>query len=194
MELTKNQIAKMYLKLSAQGYASGKEPQVLQSHEHIEVSVLGIPQEMKGFSFMDGKWKYIDSYETGENGLSWGFTRLLHDNKPILWMSYNGRVVVEACERLKIDPKEITAFLKRALLVSYQQWENGLGAFHSGRGSYYSEQKEKMSQMTYTNYDQNSSIEDFKATEVIRFLTGNSIFLNDAPVLLYHSARGGLLI
>lgn len=128
--LTQNKIAQMLMKLSSLGYASGKKP----IKEDELLATLRIPLGFKAYIEREGEWVYVDAYTAGEEGCSWGFTILYYQMKPVFYMSYGGYVALRICEEFGIDPKQVTTFLRKALLSQYSRWAEGKKAFLGCRG------------------------------------------------------------
>lgn len=128
--LTQNEIAQMLMKLMAQCYASGKEAIKNES----VLAKLRIPIGFRAYTAEEGKWLCVDAYAVGEMGYSWGFVVLYYDGKPIFFMNFGGYVSLYLCKEFDIDPKQVTTFLKKALLKQYSRWEEGKKAFLGCRG------------------------------------------------------------
>jgi hypothetical protein len=128
--LTQNKIAQMLMKLMAQCYASGKEAIKNES----TLAKLRIPVGFRAYTAKEGKWYCVDAYTVGEMGYSWGFVVLYYDGRPIFFMNFGGYVDLRICKEFGIDPKQVTTFLRNALLKQYSRWEEGKNAFLGCRG------------------------------------------------------------
>jgi len=129
-ELTQNEIAQMLLKLMARCYASGKD-----AIKDIDLlAKLQIPVGFKAYTAKEGKWYCVDAYAVGEEGNSWGFVILYYGSTPIFFMNFGGYVALRICKEFGIDPKQVTTFLRKALLDQYSRWEEGKNAFLGCRG------------------------------------------------------------
>ena len=128
--LTQNKIAQMLMKLMAQCYASGKK--AIKDRELS--ATLCFPVGFKGYVAKEGKWYCVDAYTVGEEGNSWGFVILYYGSTPIFFMIFGGYVALRICKEFGIDPKQVTTFLRKALLDQYSRWEEGKNAFLGCRG------------------------------------------------------------
>jgi hypothetical protein len=130
MVFTRDEIARMLLKLMAQCYASGKD--AIKDDDLL--ATLRVPVGFRAYVAKEGKWFCVDAYTVGEMGYSWGFAVLYYESRPIFFMNFGGYVDPYLCEQLGINPKQVTAFLRKALLEQYSKWEEGQGAFLGCRG------------------------------------------------------------
>lgn len=183
MKLSKNEIAKMFLKFSSQGYASGAKPNVMPTLIDLSMS-----PKLKAYRFEEGKWSYLDVYASGEKERSWGFTMLFFDGQQVLWTTYGGRVITENCEKADISPKAVTTFLKRALLEQYQMWEDGLDTFRAGRGP--QNFTDEALYLEYINY-----VYRFGSDGISAFGNHETIVnINNLTPVFWHRCLGGLLV
>jgi len=204
-----NEIVKMFLKFSSIGYASGAEPLLAT-----EQNLLGIvPNNTRVFTFNQGEWTYYDVYFVGVGGRSGGSTLLTFAGNPVFSMSYNGRVITETCQKLGIDPHEVTQFLRLALQYQYQGWEeHGASAFVGGRGPrifpYLESKGITTGNLQYYNEVSSNDLRDFHGCEWIivlakthkpedfdRCILSDDVSQSDgAERIFYHRYQGGLLV
>jgi len=130
--LTQDEVTRMLLKLLAQCYASEKEA----IKDSGVSATLGVPIGFKAYVAKEDKWSCFNTYTVGEAGNSWGSVVLYYRDHLIFYMSFGGYVALYLCEQFGINPKQVTDFLKQALLAQYSQWEQGLKAFLGGRGPF----------------------------------------------------------
>lgn len=183
MPITRKEIAQAYLRLSSQGYAAGTEA----LSDDPELSHLGVPHGWKAFGFPYKDWFLLDAYRKGEGGRSAGLSILSHGDVDVFYFSYAGRVLIEPCDSLGIDPKDVTDFLKRALLASYADWEEGMDAFRGGRGPF----NHREGLFVYRNSCSPCQIDSFSGREIILFQEKG--FLTSTEVF-FHNYQGQVLI
>jgi hypothetical protein len=167
VEIDIKELKDFFFRASANGYASGKEP------ENIPIF-----PGAKGYFYAEWieekLYKYFDVYFSIGSGRSFGFTIISIDDKLVWYMRYNG-----ACYQKFVNEQKTTDTLKRALLEAYQE-----KLFLGGRGV----KKFKDGNFEYNNLPTKNFFEEFFGEDIIHDET--QFF---PQKIFYHNYEGGLI-